>query len=155
MLNCYEESLLKNSALPSEWQSQSSLDEFISFLQSNWDQRYVLFEDNKLSKKQQFIEFLGSKSIKTQNYVGTIVFKNQQLNIFPKVFRSEKDDNDISDLKMDHLMKNLVQWISYCNRMNYPFININADLDDAANLKELFVSLYVRSVQNTLDRGLF
>jgi len=155
MLNCYEESLLKNSTLPSEWQSQSSLDEFFSFLQSNWDQRYVLFEDNKLSKKQQFIEFLGSKSIKTQNYVGTIVFKNHQLNIFPKVFRSEKDDNDISDLKMDHLMKNLVQWISYCNRMNYPFININADLDDAANLKELFVSLYVRSVQNTLDRGLF
>ena len=155
MLNCYEESLLKNQILPVEWQSQRSLDELQLFLQSNWDQRYVLFNDNKSSKKQQFIEFSGAKSLKTQNYVGTIVFKNHQLNIFPKVFRTEEDDHDTSNLNMDHLMKNLVQWISYCNKISYPFININTDLDDEKNLKELLISLYVRSVHNTLDRGLF
>ena len=34
---------------------------------------------------------------------------------------------------MIHLMKNLIQWISYCNKINYPFINIDADLEDSEN----------------------
>ena len=72
MLNCYEESLLKNSALPSEWQSQSSLDEFLSFLQSNWDQRYVLFEDNKLSKSKELNGNMSIESTAADEYTNKL-----------------------------------------------------------------------------------
>ena len=36
ILNCYENKIIKNPALPAEWKSQESLDELLDFLQSNW-----------------------------------------------------------------------------------------------------------------------
>lgn len=153
--NCYEESLIRNSRLPSEWQSQAALDELADFLQQNWAQRFAFYDDSSVSSKQQFLEFGGQKSVKTKNYIGTIVFRGHQLNIFPKMFRTEKDDYDTGDLTLPHLMKNLVNWIEYCDKFNYPYMSITSDLDDSNDLRELFISLYVRYVRNALDRGLF
>ena len=96
MINCFEESFLKNKILPTEWQSQVSLDELSVFLQSNWEQRSVYYNDGEVSSRQQFLSFTGQKGLRTNNYIGTIVFKGQQLNIFPKLFRNDKDDNDTS-----------------------------------------------------------
>ena len=155
IINRYEESQIKNSKLPLEWQSQASLDELADFLQHNWEQRSVFYEDGKVDSKQQFLGFTGQKGIRTKNYIGTIVFKGEQLNIFPKVFRTEGDDQDTEDLSQEHLMKNLVRWLEYCNRIAYPFINITTELDDAEDLKELFISLYVGYVRSALERGLY
>lgn len=155
MLNCFEESTIKNKALPPEWASQSSLDELADFLQFNWEQRSVFYDDGALTTRQQFLEFTGQQGIKTKNYIGTIVFKGQQLNIFPKIFREDKDDSDTSDLTLNHLMQNLVRWLEYCTKIDYPYIRISSCLDDSNNLRELFVSLYIRYVKNALDRGLF
>ena len=155
MLNCFEESTIKNKALPSEWKSQSSLDELADFLQFNWEQRSAFYEDSAVTTRQQFLEFTGQQGIKTKNYVGTIVFKGQQLNIFPKIFREDKDDTDTSDLSLKHLMKNLVCWLEYCTKIDYPYISISSDLEDSNDLRELFITLYIRYVKNALDRGLF
>ena len=155
IINRYEESQIKNSKLPLEWQSQASLDELADFLQHNWEQRSVFYEDGKVDSKQQFLGFTGQKGIRTKNYIGTIVFKGEQLNIFPKVFRTEGDDQDTEDLSQEHLMKNLVRWLEYGNRIAYPFINITTELDDAEDLKELFISLYVGYVRSALERGLY
>ena len=54
MLNCFEESTIKNKALPSEWKSQSSLDELADFLQFNWEQRSAFYEDSAVTTRQQF-----------------------------------------------------------------------------------------------------
>ena len=81
------------------------------------------------------------------------MFKGQQLNIFPKVFREDKDDNDTEDLSLSHLMKNLVQWLQYCNKFDYPFINIKSKLEDSQDLRELFVTLYLHYVKQALDYG--
>ena len=83
LLNYFEESIIKNSKLPVEWQSQSSLDELQAFLQLNWEQRSVFYDDGKISSRQQYLGFGGQKAIRTNNYIGTIAFKGQQLNIFP------------------------------------------------------------------------
>ena len=155
MLNCFEESTIKNKALPSEWKPQSSLDELADFLQFNWEQRSAFYEDSAVTTRQQFLEFTGQQGIKTKNYVGTIVFKGQQLNIFPKIFREDKDDTDASELSLKHLMKNLVCWLEYCTKIDYPYISISSDLDDSNDLRELFITLYIRYVKNALDRGLF
>lgn len=155
ILNCFEESPIKNGKLPQQWRDQSALDEFATFLQHNWEQRSVFFDDGEVSSRQQFIGFNGQKGIRTNNYIGTVVFKGQQINIFPKVFREERHDNDTDQLELKHLMKNLVQWIQYCTRVDYPFVSISSQLEDSEDLKELFITLYLHYVKSALEHGPF
>ena len=58
LLNYFEESIIRNSKLPVEWQSQSSLDELQAFLQLNWEQRAVFYDDGELKSRQQFLGFV-------------------------------------------------------------------------------------------------
>lgn len=154
-LDRYEYSKIANAKLPSSWQSQSALDELSDFLQQNWEQRSVFYEDGEVKSQQQFLDFVGSGGIRTKKYIGTIVFKGEQLNIYPRVFSTEKDDHDTDDLTHKHLLNNLVRWIEYCNKLEYPFINISSELNDAEDLKELFITLYVGYVRSAIDRGLY
>lgn len=154
-LNRFEESVIKNKQLPTEWQDQSSLDELAEFLQLNWEQRSVFYDDGKISSRQQYIGFGGHKNIRTNNYIGTIAFKGQQLNIFPKIFREFKGDTDTEELDQKHLMKNLVQWLGYCNRIEYPFINILSGLEDSDDLRELFITLYLHYLKQALENRPF
>lgn len=155
ILNYYENKIIKNALLPAEWKSQESLDELLNFLQSNWEQRAIFYDDGKVNSKQQFLDFIEQKNIRTKDYVGTIVYKGHQLNIFPKVFKEFKDDDDRKSLDLQHLMHNLVKWIEYTAKIDYPYISIAADMENTDDLQELFVSLYVRYVKAALDRGLF
>jgi len=155
MLNRFEETPLRNNLLPLEWQSQADLDELQQFLQLNWEQRSAFYDDGGITSRQQFLSFTGQRGIRTGRYVGTIVFKGKQLNIFPKMFKTEKDDHETQDLTLAQLMKNLVQWIDYCTKFDYPYISIKSELDDSNDLRDLFIALYIRYVKNALDRGLF
>lgn len=155
IINYFEHQLIKNNKLPEEWQSQAALDELLGFLQSNWEQRAIFYDDSKITSRQQFLEFTGQKQVRTKDYVGTIVFKGQQLNIFPKVFKTERDDWDTDELELSHLMHNLVRWIEYTTKIDYPYISISADVSNTDNLQDLFISLYVRYVKAALDRGLY
>lgn len=155
VLNRYEETSISNPRLPAAWQSQNALVELEEFLQHNWEQRAVFYEDGVVDSKQQFLGFIGQRGIRTKNYIGTIVFNGEQLNIYPKMFKLDKDDTETEDLSQKHLMKNLVKWLEYCNRMAYPFISISSDLNDAEDLKELFITLYIGYVRSALERGLY
>lgn len=155
VLNRYEETSISNPRLPAAWQSQSALVELEEFLQHNWEQRAVFYEDGVVESKQQFLGFAGQQGIRTKNYIGTIVFNGEQLNIYPKMFKLDKYDTETEDLSQKHLMKNLVRWLEYCNRMAYPFISISTDLNDAEDLKELFITLYIGYVRSALERGLY
>lgn len=155
ILNQYENTVIKNNKLPVPWQSQKALDELSDFLQQNWEQRAVFYDDGEVTSKQQFLSFTGQKGIKTQNYIGTIVFNGQQLNIFPKMFRTDIDDHETDELDQKHLMKNLVRWLEYCNKVEYPFISISSELSDSDDLKEFFITLYIGYVRNALQRNLY
>ncbi len=111
MLNRFEETNIRNNQLPVEWQSQSALDELSQFLPINWEQRSVFYDDGEVTSRQQFLSFTGQNGIRTGHYIGTIVFKGQQLNIFPNMFKTDKYDHETQDLTLSQLMKNLVQWI--------------------------------------------
>ena len=65
VINCYEESPVRNRNLPLEWQEQSALDELAEFLQLNWEQRAVFFDDGVISSRQQYLGFTGQKGIRT------------------------------------------------------------------------------------------
>ena len=58
ILNYYENSLIRNNKLPPEWQSQTALDGLLDFLQSNWEQRAIFYDDGKVNSKQSFLEFV-------------------------------------------------------------------------------------------------
>lgn len=155
VINRYEESHIKNMALPSEWRSQAALDELDAFLQANWEQRAIFYDDGQINSRQQFLGFTGQKGIKTQNYIGTIVFKGNQVNIFPKVFREDKEDNDTDSLSLKHMIFNLVKWLDYCSKIDYPFVNITGALEDCDDLRELFITLYLRFVKSAIEHGMY
>ena len=155
VLDRYEYSKIPNAKLPGTWQSQMALDELLDFLQQNWEQRSVFYEDGEINSKQQFLDFLGSGAIRTKKYIGTIVFNGEQLNIYPRVFSTEKEDHETDDLTQKHLLNNLVKWIEYCNKLEYTFINISSELSDAEDLKELFITLYIGYVRSAIERGLY
>jgi 5-methylcytosine-specific restriction endonuclease McrBC regulatory subunit McrC len=155
VLNRFEYSKIANTKLPSSWQSQLALDELEEFLQQNWEQRAVFYQDGEVKSKQQFIEFIYPRGLRTKKYIGTIVFKGEQLNIFPRVFSTDKYDSDTDDLTQKHMIYNLVKWIEYCIKLEYPFISISSELNDAEDLRELFITLYIGYVRNALNRGLY
>jgi len=155
VLNRYEYTKIANAKLPLSWQSQAALDELSDFLQQNWEQRSVFYNDEEIKTQQQFLDFIGQRGIRTKQYVGTIVFKGEQLNIYPKVFSTEHDDHETDDLSPNHLLSNLIRWIEYCNKLEYPFLSISSELSDSENLKELFITLYVNYVRRALERAAF
>ncbi len=155
IINAYEESVIENEDLPVSWQAQNMLDELEEFLQQNWEQRSVFYEDQAVASRQQFLKFLSHRNVKTQNYIGTIVFRGEQLNIFPKVFRKHSGYGHTEKLSQDHLMNNLIRWLDYCTRISYPFINISTELSDEQNFKELFMTLYIGYVRSAIERGLY
>ena len=155
ILSRFEESAIKNSALPPSWRSQRGLEELEDFLQHNWDQRAVFYDDGRLNTKQQFLAFTGRGGIRTKNYIGTIAFAGEQLNIYPKMFRTETEDQETENLTQSHLMKNLIRWLEYCHKVAYPFINISTELSEAQDLRELFITLYVGYIRAAIERGLY
>ena len=48
VLDRYEYSKIANAKLPNSWQSQMALDELADFLQQNWEQRSVFYEDGEV-----------------------------------------------------------------------------------------------------------
>lgn len=152
MLNSFEHKLIKTKKLPLKWQQEGVLEQLEKFLQDNWEQRSIFYTDGQVTSRQQFIDFDRRDGIKLQNYIGTIIYKGEQLNIFPKVFKTDEDDSDTDDLKIDELIDNLVLWLGYCDRLNFPFVSMKFELSGTENLLELFITIYVHYVKAAIDR---
>lgn len=155
MINAFEFQKIKTSKLPASWREEGALEELEQFLQDNWELRSTFYTDTELTKRQQFIDFDRKNGFKTKNYIGTINFRGEQFNIFPKIFKEDEDDYDTSDLKSSDLMKDLVQWLEYCNKFNFPFVSLHGDLSETESFLELLITVYVRFVKSAVDRQLF
>lgn len=152
MINGFEFSKIKLNKLPKSWQEEGAMEELESFLQENWQQRSIFYSDRQITSRQQFIDFDKKDAIKLQNYIGTITFKGEQLNIFPKIFKEDEDDFDADDLKTEDLINNLVYWLGYCDKLNFPFVSMKGELSEAENLMELFITIYVHYVKAAIGR---
>lgn len=152
MINGFEFSKIKMEKLPKSWQEEGALKDLESFLQENWQQRSIFYTDRQITSRQQFIDFDKKDAIKLQNYIGTIIFKGEQLNIFPKIFKEDEDDFDTDDLKIEDLINNLVYWLGYCDKLNFPFVSMKGELSEAENLMELFITIYVHYVKAAISR---
>ncbi len=155
MLNAFEFQKIRTSRLPLAWQAPGALDELERFLQENWELRNAFYSDTELTKRQQFIDFDRRDGFKTRNYIGTIQFKGERFNIFPKIFKMDEDDYDTSELRTGDLIKDLVVWLEYCNKFNFPFVSIRSGLDETESFLELLITVYVRYVKTAVDRQPF
>lgn len=152
MINSFEHRKIRTSKLPLSWQADGALSQLETLLQENWEQRSIFYADGQVTSRQQFIDFDVRDGIKLQNYIGTIIFRGEQLNIFPKVFKNDEDDYDTEDLQMDDLINNLVIWLGYCDRLNFPFVTMRGELSGTENLLELFITIYVHYAQAAINR---
>lgn len=75
ILNSYEESVISKTNLPSAWQSQKILGELEEFLQNNWEQRAVFYEDGKVESRQQFLDLPDVKLFVRKNILGRLYLK--------------------------------------------------------------------------------
>lgn len=155
IVNVFEETKITHESLPVAWQQENILNELECFLQSNWNERKSIFNDEVDSSMQRFVTFLSHNSIRTNNYVGTIIFNGAQLNIFPKVFKTHKNNTDTSKLNMEELISNLTQWLEYSTKYSYPYLKVSGDLVGVENLKELFITIFVKNLHNAFERSLY
>lgn|SRR5574344_280415 len=148
-LNVLENQGIAFDDLPEAWKDPEVLRRLKLFLQKNWEHRQVLYYDSVPNSKQQFLYFGSEPPVSTNNYIGTITFAGERLNIFPKVFaRYEKDPNRNFDF--DQLAKDLSTWLQYCTKTNFPFIVSKTDVASSNNLIELFITIYLYFVEAAL-----
>lgn len=154
MVNCFEYQNIKSNKLPQGW--GNSLNELEKFLQDSWNQRSTFYDDGETYKgKQQFLDFNVRNGVKAQKYIGTIKFKGEQLNIFPKVFKVDDDDDDASELSTKDLMDSLMVWLEYCDKSVFPFFSTKTKLDSVNNLKQLLITIYVGYLKTTIEKQLY
>lgn len=144
-LSRFEYSIIEERDFPNAWKGKNNLIAFERFLQSSWDQRMSLYDDGEESKKQQFLEFDHRNKIKTKNYIGTIIFNRERLDIYPKIYDEYNYIPTISDLILD-----LTTWLHYCDKARYPFINIPSSFSGKDDTFEIFAAVYVQYVENAL-----
>ncbi|MCM1508147.1 MAG: McrC family protein [Ruminococcus flavefaciens] len=154
-MNAYEYgTTLNQQNLPKSW--LTSLEELQTFLQKSWEQRNLLYTDSNKSETQQFLKFTEPNSIKTNGYIGTIIFKGHQLNIYPRVFKKSITDTNADNNSQKHLLHCISKWIEYSSQdKKLPFLNLSVGLDYADNLRELFITLYVRYLKGIISRGIY
>lgn len=154
-ISTYEHSNIRVTDLPSTFRSDFYISELEEFLQNNWEQRSVFYQDDKVFSKQQYLNLTNKNSFITNNYIGTIIFKGLKIDIYPKVFKLDKKASKEESLNIKHLMMNLGKWLEYSNKLDYPFININSRFYDYDNLRDFFISLYIHYVWNTIKRNIY
>lgn len=155
MINAFEFQTVKTACLPEAWKKPGVLDELEKFLQGNWEQRGIFYFDRETSSRQQFIDFDRRDGFKTQKYIGTISFHGEQLNIFPKIYREDEDDYDTSGLNIQDLIDDLIAWLGYCDKFNFPFVSMKGELNSTQTFLELLITVYVHYVKAAINRQLF
>ena len=155
MINGFEFQKININQLPQEWKNNETLYDLEKFLQANWEQRRIFYDDNYVTTRQQFIDFDVRNGIKLQNYIGTICFNGEQLNIFPKVFKDDEDDDDASKFTLEDMLNNILIWLNYCDRTNFPFVTVKDSLSDVNSFLELMITVYVNYVKNVLSKEIF
>ncbi len=120
------------------------------YLAKVWATRNYLFENEEATVeneeevsdikryKQGFLRFddcwIGAK-----NYVGFIQFNGVAINIFPKIF-SEICPNPENNT--GSITSNLLHWLSYSNRIKFPFSEVSFEEQKFDNFLEPFIFIF-------------
>lgn len=144
--------------IPNEWDDSLIRKEFENFLQTNWKLRNLFYDDDCKETSQQFLKFYATE-LRSNNYIGTILFKGIRLNIFPKIFKVNESTNlnkiaATSD-ELNRLMQiNLNDWFKYYKDYWPRYVNIKSDFNaNIDNFKELYIIIFIRYLRSLLNKS--
>lgn len=116
---------------------------FREYLDSIWQNRPLFLseeddEDEIRSTRQRFFIIEGESifTIRAKNYIGFVQYGSLRINVYPRVFSQQKEPNAA------HMLQHVFKWLSYCNRIHFPFTNFNAGAEDCQDWMEAFIFLF-------------
>ncbi len=144
-----------------EYQNKAQLtekfDKLEQFLDDIWQHReknpYFYTEDDNRSEQQQFLQFLHrTHEIKSNKYVGLIIFENQKINLLPKIFYDPAHQYTPNDIKAIH--SHILWYLSYCRKIKFPsyLTTLGTAKDD---FFEILIYLFTRYTHNLLQNSIF
>jgi 5-methylcytosine-specific restriction enzyme subunit McrC len=144
-----------------EWHNQSfkqHLDlrkDFIAYLSTVWANRnrYVESEEEEdeeerqeeLIQKQRFFDFTTDGLISARNFVGVVQYDDIRIEIYPKIFANDPD------LDASRWQLNLLYWLSYCRKINFPFSFADLEKIKFDDFLELLIYIFAHYTQELLS----
>jgi len=133
--------------------SEQQLHRFESYLHEVWQNRQKFdTEENSYwgnkpleEQKQQFFQFGYDHTLKARNYVGVVQFEGLRIQVLPKIMR----DRNLLDAQLQQ--RNLLFWLSYCQRIRFPFGKANAATLDMEDTLELMVYVFANLATEQLS----
>ncbi|MDX9694307.1 MAG: hypothetical protein RBT49_00795 [Bacteroidales bacterium] len=135
------------------------IDELDIFLDNIWKkrERSVLNfwgEENNKDTGQKFIQFdRKNKTIRSNKYVGIIKYKDDVINLLPKIFYKE-DEKRINEEQVTIIQSHILWWLSYCRKFKFPksFSSFN---NKRANFFEVLIYLYASYTKEILGKMIY
>ncbi|MGZ3811870.1 MAG: McrC family protein [Mucilaginibacter sp.] len=145
-----------------EWQStffpnsHQQRDDFIGYLSTVWENRNRYQdsvdepdeEENQEERiqRQRFFDFTTDGLISARNFVGVVQYGDIRIEVYPKIFAgSAKKDAGQWQL-------NLLYWLSYCRKINFPFSFANIDQLDFDDFLELLIHIFAHYTADIISR---
>ncbi|MGQ7855797.1 McrC family protein [Pedobacter sp. WC2501] len=143
-----------------EWQSTSFLEKkdklfaFVEYLSGVWENRKKYNQSEDLTEeeekereiqKQRFFDFTIDGKISARNYVGVVQFDGIRIEVYPKVFAYELEEN------AKKWQLNLLFWLSYCRKIKFPFTSANIANIDFENFLELMIYVFANFTAEILS----
>lgn len=133
--------------------SEQQLHRFEQYLHEVWRNRQK-FDSEENShwgskaldeQKQQFFQFGYDHRLQARNYVGVVQFEGLRIQVLPKIMR----DRHLLDPQLQQ--RNLLFWLSYCQRIRFPFGKANVDTLDTEDTLELLVYVFANLATELLS----
>jgi 5-methylcytosine-specific restriction enzyme subunit McrC len=143
-----------------EWQTQNNpfekeqLKRFNDYLISVWDSRNIYLEasddENTYSSSeksfvQNFFNFSFDGKISAKNYVGIVQFEGIRIEVRPKILQHRGDG------KIINWKHNLFFWLSYCQRIRFPFSFADLSSFDFDDFLELLIYVFANYTENLIS----
>ncbi|RIJ42660.1 McrC family protein [Pontibacter oryzae] len=149
MINLFE--YQNKEALP------DSFDELEVFLDSIWKRRekssYYTEEQADKIEVQQFVQFLHkTREVKSNKYVGVILFEGQRINLLPKIFYDPMVT--YTEAHTQGMQQHMLWWLSYCKKIKFP--NYQTALGDhKSDFFEVLIYLFAKYTKKLLSNAIY
>ncbi len=145
-----------------EYQNKAQLtdrfEKLEEFLDEIWQNRekspyFYADEDETRSEQQQFLQFLHrTREIKSNKYVGLIIFEDKKINLLPKIFYDPNRNYTEKEIKAIH--SHILWYLSYCRKIKFP--SYLTSLGTAkADFFEILIYLFARYTHDLLQNTIF
>lgn len=125
------------------------------FLDDIWNKRektsYYTEDENRV-EVQRFLQFFHkTNELKSNKFVGVIHFREQTINLLPKLFYTNQNTTD-EDVKV--INAHVLWWLSYCRKLKFP--NYLSGLsNEKADFFEILIYLFSKYTKELLNSTIY